>query len=141
MVSLRICKRTDRIPNQSSVSLRNRSNRIVNDHVCNEESYLETRSTPVETILVFSSSKTYRKQLIEEDRSHATRVPRVYGGNWAIFPKTSSIIATSGQNARGVRGRMYSWVCIERNPIAFKYCGCLSWHLRDDHAWEIFKNV
>lgn len=81
MVSLRICKRTDRIPNQSSVSLRNRSNRIVNDHVCNEESYLETRSTPVETILVFSSSKTYRKQLIEEDRSHATRVPRVYGGN------------------------------------------------------------
>lgn len=79
MVSLRICKRTDRIP--QSISLRNQSNRIVN--VCNEESYLETRSTPP---LGPSSFPPPRKRIenklrIEEDRSHATRFPRVYGGN------------------------------------------------------------
>lgn len=137
-----ICKRTDRIPNQFSIT-RQETNRIeiVNNHACEEKNLISRLGPlPMDTSSCFLLENV--SETTKEDRLDATRVPRVYGGNWAIFPKTSSIIATSGQNVlRGGRGRMYSWVCIQRSPIAFKYSGCLSWHLRDHHAWEIFEHV
>lgn len=114
---------------------------IVNNHACEEKNLISRLGPlPMDTSSCFLLENV--SETTKEDRLDATRVPRVYGGNWAIFPKTSSIIATSGQNVlRGGRGRMYSWVCIQRSPIAFKYSGCLSWHLRDHHAWEIFEHV
>lgn len=76
------------------------------------ESYPATVSTRW-TIVASRENESSEPWDLEASKRNdgATRVRRLCEGNWAIFPRTSSIIATSGRNIPGCRGRGNRGVC------------------------------